>query len=217
MGNFDPWFLSQVTKSVVRKYRESELKHGRLAMLGTCGYIVQENYHPFYPMIGGLSATHMDQLNHLSFQDGIIGKILIYFDVKISEIFALYRNWTRWSRNEYDHPFVGNIGIGNLKDDYQNGNYGFDPFNCMPDDEVDQIDLKERELNNGRLAMIAFTGMILQEYLTGQPVLISLTTWLDNFDLQSSLSVFENVGKIPSYIIQQYSRVDFPSTPSKVF
>jgi hypothetical protein len=32
------------------------------------------------------------------------------------ELMALSRNWVRWRRDEYRHPFVGNIGIGNLKD-----------------------------------------------------------------------------------------------------
>eukprot|EP01031_Cornospumella_fuschlensis_P040967 gene40967-49974_t len=35
LGNWDPFDLAQVSREVVRKYRESELKHGRLAMLAT--------------------------------------------------------------------------------------------------------------------------------------------------------------------------------------
>ncbi len=32
------------------------------------------------------------------------------------ESFALRRNWTRWKRNEYNHQFEHNIGIGNLQE-----------------------------------------------------------------------------------------------------
>ncbi|KAJ1408727.1 hypothetical protein B484DRAFT_403444, partial [Ochromonadaceae sp. CCMP2298] len=33
LGNWDPWGFQLVQKKVVRRYRESELKHGRLAMM----------------------------------------------------------------------------------------------------------------------------------------------------------------------------------------
>ena len=33
------------------------------------------------------------------------------------------------------------------------------------------IDLQNKELNNGRLAMIAAAGMMAQELLTGQPII----------------------------------------------
>lgn len=65
LGNWDPWFLSQVCPKVVRKYRESEIKHGRLAMLACVGLMTQELVHPMIPNIGGLAITHMDQLYHL--------------------------------------------------------------------------------------------------------------------------------------------------------
>ena len=46
LGNYDPWFMAQVNKKVVLKYRESELKHGRIAMLA-CKLKAQISYPIF--------------------------------------------------------------------------------------------------------------------------------------------------------------------------
>ena len=54
--------------------------------------------------------------------------------------------------------------------DYSNGDYNFDPLQLMPLDSQEKRLMVESELNNGRLAMIAFVGMICQEYVTGIPV-----------------------------------------------
>jgi hypothetical protein len=48
-GYFDPLGLSK-DKSVaeIKKWRESEVKHGRVAMLATLGVFIQEKFSPFY-------------------------------------------------------------------------------------------------------------------------------------------------------------------------
>lgn len=42
--------------------KESEIKHGRVAMLSAFGFGVQEIYHPFFPNIYGPSITHLVQV-----------------------------------------------------------------------------------------------------------------------------------------------------------
>ena len=42
--------------------QESEIKHGRIAMLSAFGFGVQEIYHPFFPNIYGPSITHLIQV-----------------------------------------------------------------------------------------------------------------------------------------------------------
>jgi hypothetical protein len=134
LGNWDPWGLAQVSSRVVHKYRESELKHGRLAMLGAVGFFSQELTHPLYRgEIGGLALTHMEQLAALRPENSALSSAMGYFGLKADslgmspdfaillmilgavEVWALLRNWTRWRRDEYQHQFDHNIGIGNLK------------------------------------------------------------------------------------------------------
>lgn len=87
LGNWDPFCFQQVSEMVVRKYRVSELKHARIAMLACVGMIVQELAHPLYEgRMGGLAITHMQQWRDLhgcglllhilpdGIRDGLAGK-----------------------------------------------------------------------------------------------------------------------------------------------
>lgn len=51
-----------------------------------------------------------------------------------------------------------------IKEDYQPGDFGFGIWDRK------NVDLMDKELNNGRLAMIAVLGFIVQELVTGQPI-----------------------------------------------
>lgn len=207
LGNWDPAGFQLASKKVIFKYRESELKHGRLAMLASAGFVVGELYHPLHPEIGGLAITHMAQLSQLDAAKGLFKEIfsaldqlgldqralssisefpLDYFLIVLFlasfEVLALRRNWTRGAADEYLHQFDHNIGIGNLKEDYETGNYGFDPLRLQPKNPILRRELDELELNHGRLAMVAVIGMIGQEYLTGLPIFTSLQIWFGSLD-----------------------------------
>ncbi len=61
LGFFDPLgFYTGKTIRQKKKLRESELKHGRIAMMGTLGLFVQEAWHP---LLGGDVGTAIDQYN----------------------------------------------------------------------------------------------------------------------------------------------------------
>jgi len=53
------------------------------------------------------------------------------------------------------------------------GNVGFDPLK-FGDNKAARERLELAELKNGRLAMLAFSGMIHQVFVTGKPVLASV-------------------------------------------
>ena len=64
-------------------------------------------------------------------------------------------------------------GLDSLKDaDYamylQAGDFGFDPLGLKPTNPKDLKEMQTKEINNGRLAMIAAAGMVAQELATGQ-------------------------------------------------
>jgi len=48
--------------------------------------------------------------------------------------------------------------------------YGFDPLNIKPEDPEELKILENKELNNGRLAMVGAAGMIAQELVTGKSI-----------------------------------------------
>lgn len=48
LGFFDPLGFSKTDDATLKKYRESELKHGRVAMLAVLGWLTQERFHPLY-------------------------------------------------------------------------------------------------------------------------------------------------------------------------
>ena len=57
--------------------------------------------------------------------------------------------------------------IASVKGDYVNGDLKFDPLGLSPKTKDGFKSLRTKELNNGRLAMIAAFGLVGQELATG--------------------------------------------------
>jgi len=66
------------------------------------------------------------------------------------------------------------IEIAGMRDDYVAGDLQYDPLGFCPDDDEDFITMRTKELNNGRMAMIAVIGIIAQEIVTGVPIVKSI-------------------------------------------
>ena len=71
-------------------------------------------------------------------------------------------------------PTFYNTEIAGLRDDYVTGDLEWDPLGLCPDDEAGFIKMRTKELNNGRMAMIAAFGLLGQELATQVPVIKSL-------------------------------------------
>jgi hypothetical protein len=86
----------------------------------------------------------------------LVISILVYF-----EISALKRNYYRWLPNEYNHQFDTNIGIANLKPEYENGNFlaFFDAIalGCMTL-QNENLHFKLDELGEAKIEIISHQG-----------------------------------------------------------
>ena len=58
-----------------------------------------------------------------------------------------------------------------LREGYMPGDLGFDPLGLKPESPAELAEMQTKELNNGRLAMMAVAGIVAQEVVTGQELL----------------------------------------------
>jgi light-harvesting complex I chlorophyll a/b binding protein 1 len=67
------------------------------------------------------------------------------------------------------------LGTGRtLKPDYFPGDVGFDPLGLAPEDPDEFLELHTKELQNGRLAMLGWAGMVAQELVNGKEIFVNL-------------------------------------------
>merc|ERR1719258_1721 len=68
--DFDPLgFAERATLDEMKRYREAEVTHGRVAMLAAIGFLVQEtDFHPFFGLAGidGPAIRHLDYVREAS-------------------------------------------------------------------------------------------------------------------------------------------------------
>jgi hypothetical protein len=153
LGFFDPvGFTEDASEGKIRFYREVEIKHARLGMLAALGFLVGENFHPLF---GG----DIDVPAYLAFQQTPLQTFwgIVVFFIAILEIFSVF---------SFNTPLGGEPWT--IRSDHTPGDLGFDPLNLKPTDPKELKEMQTKELNNGRLAMLAAAGMIAQEFVTGQ-------------------------------------------------
>jgi len=140
LENVDLFDQSVAAKGVQPAFlREAELKHGRLAMIAA--------------ILLPLTEQFSDNLGIHFFQDHPEFVELGLSFMFVSEFCSMIRGWV----NPLVKPFA-------LKPDYQPGDFGL-TFGVNEESMGEQMD---KELNNGRLAMIGILGMMSQELVTQQ-------------------------------------------------
>eukprot|EP00308_Calcidiscus_leptoporus_P017474 CAMPEP_0119375402 /NCGR_PEP_ID=MMETSP1334-20130426/35586_1 /TAXON_ID=127549 /ORGANISM="Calcidiscus leptoporus, Strain RCC1130" /LENGTH=197 /DNA_ID=CAMNT_0007393703 /DNA_START=11 /DNA_END=604 /DNA_ORIENTATION=+ len=138
---FDPLSLSEAYD--IKYLREAELKHGRICMLATLGYVAVDLgfYAPGAPKVSSLAA------HDVTVKSGHM--LLLLFTVAIFE--AL-------SYNAISEMMSGET-------DREPGDYYLDAFGWAAGDKRKQMQLAE--VVHGRTAMLAFSGIVTQSALKG--------------------------------------------------
>ena len=156
-GEFDPAnLLADTPKKEVYRWREAELTHGRVGMLASAGFLVQENFHPLFSGDNGPAIEQIPQLPPWLWFGMTLG-------IGICESLRIQKGWA----SPYDLNEDGTTKIQTLKEDYYPGDQGFDPLGLKPEDPAEFRTMQEKELSHGRLAMLAAAGFIAQEAATG--------------------------------------------------
>ena len=169
LGFWDPLGLSDVSEGRALFYREVEIKHGRVAMLATVGFALAEQWHPLF---GG----NVDVPSYIAFQQTPLqtawkSVLLLISLVELGSIATFDKplNFSGWWAMLTDNkgPRVETAPFS-IRGDREPGDLDFDPLGLTPTDPTELKDMQSKELNHGRLAMIAIAGMVGQELATGQ-------------------------------------------------
>ena len=143
-AGFDPLGFSN--RIDVRWLREAELKHGRICMLAVLGFVGSG----FVQLPGDVHHVSAVAAHDAAVQSGAMSQILLW--VTLFELLS-----TKVVSEMLD-------GSGRAP-----GDFSFDPFDLyFGRSERVQKDMTIKELKNGRLAMIAFSGIVTQAVLTGK-------------------------------------------------
>lgn len=179
--DFDPLgFADGADVTQMKGYREAETTHGRVAMLAVIGFLVTEQPFSFHPLFETASRDIGPAIRHL---DEVRASTPFFF-----EILAIVIGAAEFGRSLKGWETPGNSDNLALKADYYPGDIGFDPLGLKPDNFEDFAIMSTKELQHGRLAMLAVAGIVAQELVNGKEIFVNFGLAPDTFD-PSSLPV----------------------------
>lgn len=156
LGFFDPLgFAPKNKRNNFKNLRAMEIKHGRIAMLATVGSVVQHFIHrpdlpePWQTYVGPVNPVGIGALAIFYGPVGFIQLLGGLFGIFIFEFFL----WLE-------------------RDDRDPGDYG-NPLSIP----LDTPEMRLKELNNGRMAMISIAGIWAAELVTKKDAVEQLMFW----------------------------------------
>ena len=162
VGDFDPaGFAEGCSLDKMKTYREAELQHGRVAMLAAVGFLVGEWYHPLF----GLEGQEILAIDSLTEVRKVFPEFfeILTLAIGVGELGRALIGWV---------PPNKASGDKRLNEDYYPGDIGFDPLGLKPEDPEEFALIHTKELQNGRLAMLAIAGFVAQELVDRTPILL---------------------------------------------
>jgi len=141
LGYFDPLgFSKDASPETMKKFREAELKHGRVAMLACFGMITADAKSLFPRVFTGFSSNPLAA----AVECPKLGWLQILTFIMFIEVLGI---------------------LNSRRPDYEPGNFlGTSQWEMDATWESYQT----KELNNGRLAMFGAVGMLVGSYITGK-------------------------------------------------
>lgn len=171
---------------ILRDYREAEIRHGRLAMLAASFWPLQELLDRF--------VLSDDQFGPL-----IYGTVTLpYFPLMMTAIMLLLGYLDIYSEAIKDMDQIGEAFLP--------GDCFWDPLYILQDapDRMKR-NMQERELFNGRAAMLAVAAYIIEESITHQALI----------EIESNALLFEPAYQVP--FIQRWLDSQFAAEPESAF
>lgn len=142
---FDPFRFSDFVP--VDFLREAELKHGRMCMLATVGFAAVDMGMRVYPTPEAYEGLTSITAHDALVKQGAMSQLFLWFSV--AEVF-------------------GTVAVVQMLQGSgrKPGDFGFDPLNFSKNkSDAQKADMELKEIKNGRLAMLAFSGMVTQAVL----------------------------------------------------
>merc|ERR1719472_399897 len=140
--------------------KAASFAYGRVGMLASLGFLIQEKFHPLFSGDGGPAIDQIPQL-----PSWVWGVMLI--GITACEAQRITVGFSPLDSEKLKAPSA-------LKPSYYPGDLGFDPLGLAPEDPAELREMQEKELAHGRLAMLAAAGFLAQEAVTG-------ATWGEKF------------------------------------
>jgi light-harvesting complex I chlorophyll a/b binding protein 1 len=128
------------------------------------GFLVQESFHPLFGgQVLGAANWHF-QITQSMYPAWWIPLVV---GIAIFESFSIAKGW----ESPADTKAAGRA-IASIREDYTPGDLDFDPLGLSPPKGSQAfIERQTKELQNGRLAMLAIAGMVAQELVDGKGIL----------------------------------------------